>query len=128
MTAFIKIRMSGTGRSPQEDGCPWRGNPSPFQQSPAASCLPFSGFALRAKGHIPLDPPICRGQISEDGQGTSRDRTHPKKESSYHRRLENASSAILFLEFSYCLQVLLQSIAEFVASVILGDKVKIILL
>jgi len=38
---------------------PWRGKNSPFQRSPLAPCLPFSGFALRPKGNTPLDPPIC---------------------------------------------------------------------
>lgn len=58
----------------------WRANSSPFQRSPAASCLPFSDFALRPREHIPLDPPIYRGQISEDGHSV----TGPILDYNYH--------------------------------------------
>ena len=39
---------------------PWRGNSCAFPLptlAQKARCLPFSGFALRPKGHTPLEPP-----------------------------------------------------------------------
>jgi hypothetical protein len=38
---------------------PWRGNLLPPSNVRFALCLPFSGFALRPRGHTPLEPPTA---------------------------------------------------------------------
>jgi hypothetical protein len=38
---------------------PWRGDLLPPSNDRFALCLPFSGFALRPRGHTPLEPPTA---------------------------------------------------------------------
>ncbi len=38
---------------------PWRGNLLPPSNDRFALCLPFSGFALRPRGHTPSEPPTA---------------------------------------------------------------------
>jgi len=57
------VRMSGKLNRQHADflpAAPWRGNSCafPLPTLPSkARCLPFSGFALRPKGHTSLEPP-----------------------------------------------------------------------